>query len=180
MRRTLSMVLVALVSTAALASAQVATQEAETPPPSFSLLGMIVYPADGQAPDQQALDEAACWEWAEAQTGMKIVIGEVDTEAAAAAAGDQAADATRGAAVAGAARGALAGAAIGAIAGDAGQGAAIGAAAGGMRGRRARRGAISQSEQQGAEAAAAANEEALDQFKKAGSLCLQGRGYTAG
>jgi hypothetical protein len=181
MRRTLSMVLIAVVSTAGLAAAQVATQQQpETPPPSFSLLGLIVYPADGQSPEQQALDEAACWEWAEAQTGMKIVIGEVDTEAAAQAAGDQAADATRGAAVAGAARGALAGAAIGAIAGDAGQGAAIGAAAGGMRGRRARRGAIAQSEQQGAEAAAAANEEALDQFKKAGSLCLQGRGYTAG
>jgi hypothetical protein len=48
---------------------------------------------------------------------------------------------------------------------------------GGIRGRRA---AIAASERQGAEAAAAANEEAINQFKKAGSLCLQGRGYTAG
>jgi hypothetical protein len=63
MRRTLSMVLVAVVSTAGLAAAQVATQQQpETPPPSFSLLGLIVYPAQNQSPEQQALDEAACWD----------------------------------------------------------------------------------------------------------------------
>ena len=180
MRRPLSMLLVALVSTAAPATAQVATQPPPTPPKSFSLLGMVVYPAQNQSPQHQAMDEAACWDWAEAQTGMKIVTGSVDTQAAGEAAADQAADATAGAAVGGAARGALAGVAIGAIAGDAGKGAAIGAAAGGMAGARRRRGAVQQAEQQGAAGAAAANEEAVNQFKKAGSLCLQGRGYTAG
>jgi hypothetical protein len=179
MRKSLSMVLIAVLSTAVPATAQVATQEQETPPPSFSLLGMIVYPAEDQSPEQQVLDEAACWDWAETNTGMKIVIGSVDTEAAAQQAGDQAAEATAGAAVGGAARGALAGLAIGAIAGDAGKGAAIGAAAGGMGGIRGRRAAIAASEQQGAEAAAAANEEAINQFKNAGSVCLQGRGYAA-
>jgi len=162
------------------AAAQVATQEQPTPPPSFSQLGMIVYPAEGQSPQQQAKDEAACWDWAEAQTGMRIVIGSVDTEAAAEQAGDAAAQATQGAAVSGAARGAIAGVAIGAIAGDAGKGAAIGAAAGGMSGMRRRRGAVAQAEEQGAAQAQAANDEAVDQFKKAGSICLQGRGYTAG
>jgi len=174
------MALVAVVSTAGLVAAQVATQEQETPPPSFSLLGLIVYPAQGQSPEQQAKDEAACWDWAEAQTGMQIVVGSVDTEAAAEAAGDQAADATAGAAVGGAAKGAIAGVAIGAIAGDAGKGAAIGAAAGGMAGLRGRRQAIAAAEQQGAAGAVAANEEAINQFKNAGSVCLQGRGYTAG
>ena len=95
MRRTLSMALVAVVSTAGLVAAQVATQEQETPPPSFSLLGLMVYPAHGQPPEQQAKDEAACWDWAEAQTGMRIVIGSVDTEAAAEQAGDAAAQATQ-------------------------------------------------------------------------------------
>lgn len=180
MCRTLSMVLVAIVSTAAPAAAQVATQQQPTPPPSFSQLGMIVYPAEGQSPQQQANDEAACWDWAEANTGIKLVIGSVDTEAAAEAAGDATAEATQGAAVAGAAKGALAGAAIGAIAGNTGKGAAIGAAAGGMSGMRRRRGAVAQAEEQGAAQAQAANDDAVDQFKKAGALCLQARGYTAG
>jgi len=174
------MALVAVVSAAGPAAAQVATQEQPTPPPSFSQLGMIVYPAQGQSPEQQAKDEAACWDWAEANTGLKIVVGSVDTEAAAEEAGEAAAEATQGAAVAGAARGALAGAAIGAIAGDTGKGAAIGAAAGGMGGARRRRGAVAEAEQQGAEQAQAANDAAINEFKKAGALCLQGRGYTAG
>ena len=124
MRRHLSMVMVAIVSTAAPAAAQVATQEQSSLPPSFSGLGMIVYPAEGQSPQQQARDEAACWDWAEANTGIKIVPGSVNTQAAAEQAGDAASEATQGAAVQGAARGALAGVAIGAIAGDAGKGAA--------------------------------------------------------
>ncbi len=180
MRRALSMVLVAVLSTATVAAAQVATAPQQAPTKSFSLVGLVVYPAQGQTPQQQALDEAACWDWAEAQTGIHITLGEVDTEAAGEAAADQAAEATTGAAVRGAARGAAAGAAIGAIAGDTGKGAAIGAAAGGMAGRRGRRGAIQEAEQQGAEAAVAANEETVNQFKNAGAICLQGRGYTAG
>ena len=179
MRKELMMTFAAICVTASVAAAQVASG-GTSPPPSFSQLGMIVYPAQGQAPEQQALDEAACWDWAEAQTGIHLVQGTVDTEAAARQAGDQAADATRGAAVGGAARGALVGTAIGAIAGDTGKGAAIGAVAGAARGRRGRRQAVQSAEQQGAQQAAAANQAAVDQFKKAGSMCLQGRGYTAG
>lgn len=180
MRMALGAVVAAFLSTVAPAAAQVAASKAETPPPSFSQLGLMVYPAQGQTPEQQALDEAACWEWAEAQTGIQLVIGTPDTEAAGRAAGDQAAKATQGAAVGGAARGAIAGVAIGAIAGDAGKGAAIGAAAGAMGGVRARNRAIASAEQQGAAQAQAANEEAVNQFKKAGGVCLQGRGYTTG
>lgn len=179
MRRALFLGFAAFLSSAAMAAAQVASK-VESPPPSFTQLGVIVYPAQGQTPEQQAKDEAACWDWAEAQTGIRLTVGPVDTKSAGRAAGDQAAQATQGAAVAGAARGAIAGVAIGAIAGDAGKGAAIGAAAGAMGGARARGRAIESAEKQGAAQAAAENQKAVDEFKRAGGVCLQGRGYTAG
>ena len=179
MRRELTMAVAALLTTATLAAAQVASG-AQPLPPSFAQLGLVIYPAQGQTPEQQAKDEAACWEWTEAQTGLKLVAGSVDTEAAAKNAQNQAAGATQGAAVAGAARGAIAGVAIGAIAGDAGKGAAIGAAAGAMGGARARRQAVAGAGQQGAAQAEAANQATIDNFKKTGGVCLQGRGYTVG
>jgi len=165
---------------ASYAVAQVAgTQQAPPPPPpTLAQIGMIIYPAQGQTPEQQKLDEEACTQWAEAQTGLKLQAGTVNTDSAAQAAQQQAAQATQGAAVAGAARGAVAGVAIGAIAGDAGTGAAIGAAAGAMAGRRARRHAVSQAGQQGAEQAQAQNQQAIDTFKKAAGACLEGRGYS--
>lgn len=180
MRRELTIAVAALLSTATLGAAQVASSEAPPLPPSFAQLGLVIYPAQGQTPEQQAKDEAACWEWAETQTGIKLIAGSPDTQAAGQKAADQAASATQGAAVAGAARGALAGVAIGAIAGDAGKGAAIGAAAGGMAGMRSRRRAVEGAGQQGAAKAAADNQATIDTFKKTGAVCLQGRGYTAG
>ncbi len=179
MRRELTMAVAALLSTATLGAAQVAAAPAQQPlPPSFVQLGLVIYPAQGQTPEQQALDEAACWEWTEAQTGIVLVAGSVDTEAAAQQAADQAAAATQGAAVQGAARGAVAGVAIGAIAGDAGKGAAIGAAAGAMGGRRARRQAQQSAAQQGAAQAEAGAQATIDTFKTTGGVCLSGRGYT--
>jgi hypothetical protein len=160
--------------------AQVATTAAPTPKPTLKQLGMMVYPASGQTAEQQALDEEACFSWAEAQTGIYLTAGPVDTEAAAKAAEGQAAQATQGAAVGGAARGAVAGVAIGAIAGNAGKGAAIGAAAGAMGGMSARRQAVAKAGSQGAQQAQAENAQMVDQFKKAAAVCLEGRGYTAG
>ena len=163
---------------AGLLGAQVATSSGQPGATDLKSLGMIIYAAKGQPADQQAKDEAACTEWAESQTGIKISGGQVNTEAAAKAAGDQAAQATQGAAVSGAARGAAGGAMIGAISGDAGEGAAIGAVAGAIGGRRAKKRAEAQAEQQGAQAAVAQNQAAIDHFKKAAAVCLQGRGYT--
>ncbi len=183
MHRELIMAVAALLSTATLGAAQVAQVASDVPqplPPSFVQLGLVIYPAQGQTPEQQALDEAACWEWTEAQTGVVLVAGSVDTQAAAEQAAAQAANATQGAAVAGAARGALAGVAIGAIAGDAGKGAAIGAAAGAIGGRRARRRAQQQAAQQGGAQAEAAAQATIDTFKTTGGVCLSGRGYTVG
>ena len=183
MHRELIMAVAALLSTATLGGAQVAQVASDVPqplPPSFVQLGLVIYPAQGQTPEQQALDEAACWEWTEAQTGVVLVAGSVDTQAAAEQAAAQAANATQGAAVAGAARGALAGVAIGAIAGDAGKGAAIGAAAGAIGGRRARKRAQQQAAQQGAAQAEAGAQATIDTFKTTGGVCLSGRGYTVG
>lgn len=162
-------------------AAQVATQTpppAPAPPPSLAQLGLFVYPAKGQTPDQQKKDEAACGEWAQAQTGIQVGTGTVNVDSAAKAAGDKTSQATQGAAVGGAARGAAGGAIVGAIAGDAGEGAAIGAVAGAFAGRRARKQATKQAEQQGAAQAQAANQAMVDQYKKAATACLEGRGYT--
>jgi hypothetical protein len=116
------------------AAAQVADTTPPPPRPTLAELGMIIYPAQDQSAEQQALDEEACSTWAETQTGIRLTAGSPDTGAAGEAAAARATQATQGAAVGGAARGAIAGVAIGAIAGDAGKGAAIGAVASGVRG----------------------------------------------
>ena len=160
------------------AGAQVAAQGGTSSTVTLAGIGMYVYPANDQTPEQQQADEAACTDWAEAQTGLTLQAGSVDQQAAADAAQQQAADATTGAAVGGAARGAVAGVAIGAIAGDAGKGAAIGAVAGGIRGRRAKKSVEAEAAYAGAAQAEGQNQEAIDSFKKAASVCLEGRGYT--
>ena len=167
-----------LLVSASYATAQVAVQQQASSTVTLASIGMFIYPADGQSPEQQQADEAACTQWAESQTGLVLQGGSVDTEAAAAAAKQETAEATEGAAVAGAARGAVVGVAIGAIAGDAGTGAAIGAVAGGVGGRRAKKGAEAQAGQQGAAQAQAQSDEAVETFSKAAGVCLQGRGYT--
>jgi putative Ca2+/H+ antiporter (TMEM165/GDT1 family) len=167
-----------VLAAAAQAVAQVATQQTRSSTVTLADIGMFIYPAEGQSPEQQQADEEACTQWAEAQTGLVLQPGSVDTQAAADAAQQEAADETQGAAVAGAARGALAGVAIGAIAGDAGTGAAIGAVAGGIRGRRTKKAYEAEAAQQGAAQAEASSQAAIDEFKKAAGVCLEGRGYT--
>jgi hypothetical protein len=139
-------------------------------------LGLIVYPAKGQTPQQQALDEQQCYSWAQQQTDPLAKSPSADS---AAQAGKTKADsAAQGAAVKGAAGGALGGAAVGAAAGDAGRGARVGAVAGAIRGRRAKKQAEQQAEQQGrAQAQAQAGQQA-NTFKRAMVACLQGRGYS--
>ncbi len=157
--------------------AQVAVPNTPPPPkPTLAQVGLMVYPAKGQTAEQQKKDEAACYEWAETNTGLTLAVGSVDTEAAAKNAAGQAG---HGAVVKGAAAGTAGGLVIGAIAGDAGKGAAIGAVAGSMGGLRGRSRAKKQAAQAGAGQAAEANQQAIDQFKKAAAVCLEGRGYTA-
>jgi hypothetical protein len=134
-------------------------------------LGLFVFPADGQDKETQDLDEYKCYMWAKEQTGINpLNPPEIQSEQV-----DRSAD---GRAIRGAAGGAAAGAAIGAIAGDAGKGAAIGAVAGGLRGRRAKVVTDEGQQQKNDQAAADAEKQMMDNFKKAISVCLEGKNYT--
>ncbi len=169
-------VAVVIVMAAAPVLAQVATTATEAPLRlPFNQIGLVVYPAKGQKPAQQRKDEQACYDWAEVNTGLTLVPGEVDTRAA----GRAVAQGTgQGKVVGGAATGAATGLAIGAISGSAGRGAAIGAVAGSVSGLRGRRSSRSANRQQGAQQAVQANQQAVEQFRKAAGACLQARGYS--
>ena len=134
-------------------------------------LGLYVFPSNQQDQATQEADEAACYKWAQEQTGVDpLNPTQVQAEQV-----DRSADGT---AVVGAAKGAAAGAAIGAIAGDAGKGAAIGAVVGGVGGRRAKVVGDEAAQQQSNQAAAAQEQALMDNYKKAFTACLEGKGYT--
>ncbi|WP_221932459.1 glycine zipper family protein [Carboxylicivirga sp. M1479] len=134
-------------------------------------LGLYIFPAKGQDKATQKADEMECYRWAAEASGVDpLNIPDIEAE--------QVATGPDGSAVRGAARGAAAGAAIGAIAGDAGKGAAIGATAGAIRGRRASRYGRAVQQEQNEAAANAKEQEMLDNFKKAFSACIEGKGYS--
>lgn len=164
---------IVLLIVAAMAHAQ-DKQAAATPSMTASLnksLGVFVFPAKDQKPEQQAKDEQACYSWAVEQSGVDP-LNMTSTKP------DSVAKGPDGSAVKGAAKGAIAGVAIGAIAGDAGKGAAIGAAAGGMAGASGGRKKQAQKEKQAQQTAAATDQAKIDSFKKAYSACLEGKGYS--
>lgn len=131
-----------------------------------SSLGLYVYPAQEQSQEQVGQDDYDCYTWAKQQTGQ-------DPVAAAMAQSEQAPEQQKGGH---AAKGAVAGAAAGAIIGDTGdaakKGAAVGVIAGGAKGRRQKKQAEAQAQQQHEQQVAA-----LDDFKRAYSGCMGGRGY---
>lgn len=134
-------------------------------------VGVYVFPTQDQSEDQQEKDKADCYKWAVQQSGVDP-INPPEVEAAPVDTGPD------GSVVRGSAGGAAAGAAIGAISGDAGKGAAIGATAGAIRGARNRR-RRGRFEQAASQVEADQTEAGLiNEFKKAFSACLQGKGYT--
>lgn len=147
----------------------VLTMQAQSSSISRSL-GLYVFPSEGQDAAQQDADEAECFKWAKQQSGYDplnptIAVGkEVDRSA-------------DGSAVGGAAVGAAGGAAIGAIAGDAGKGAAIGAVVGGVRGRRSKVVGDEMQQQANDQAAAAETQRLAEDYNKAFSACMGGKGY---
>lgn len=172
MKKILALVVVLSVI-AGLAYAQ-GTQTAQPASMTASLnksLGIFVFPAKDQKPEQQSADEQACYAWAVKQSG-------VDPINMAATKPDSVAKGPDGSAVKGAAKGAVTGVVIGAIAGDAGKGAAIGAAAGAMGGASRRKQKQAKQEQEVKQKAAAADKAKNDAFKKAYSACLEGKGYS--
>src|SRR5262249_29852627 len=117
---TLLFLAIALGTCAVRTAAQGTTASTQTPsatPKSLSSsLGVYVFPAKNQTPDQQNQDEAACFAWAKEQTG----IDPTAPPAAPAPAQGQSAQApppnpSKGSGAKGAAGGAAAGAAIGAV-----------------------------------------------------------------
>jgi hypothetical protein len=134
-------------------------------------MGIYVFPANSQTAEQQQKDMSDCYTWAVQQSGYDPI----NPTVVQAKQVDQGPD---GAAIGGAAGGAAVGAAIGAISGDAGKGAAIGAVSGAVLGRR--RGNMAKASEQGQanKQAAEANKNLEDGFKKAFTVCLEGKGYT--
>jgi hypothetical protein len=158
------------------------------PPPAQKTLAatmnVYVYPTKGQTAEQQSQDEAACYTYANQQTGTDPFALEKQAEQQAAQteqAKQQAAQAGKGAGAKGAVKGAAAGAVVGEVASDdAGGGAAAGAAVGVVAGRRKAKGAqkqaTAQAEQQGQQAQQATAEQ-LTNFKKAFGVCLEAKNY---
>ena len=134
-------------------------------------LNLFVYPSKGQSKDKQKADELACYNWAIEQSGVDPM-NIKKTEAAPVQEGPT------GAGVGGAAKGAAVGAALGSISGDAGKGAAYGAIAGGVAGRRAGKQAQAQQNQKSQATATATDQAKIDNFKKAFTVCIEGKGYT--
>jgi hypothetical protein len=155
---------------------------------------MFVYPKNKQTHDQQLIDESGCYNSVQQQTGINPRAGgpKAPTTAQVNAAEQQgAADAPQaeGGRLRGGARGAAGGAAIGAITGHAGRGAAIGATAGTLRGGRRQRQANEAAQEEGAQNAAAQEQQAYGQskaaynqgiatFKRGFTACMDARGYS--
>ena len=162
--------------TQSVAAQQEGGQPASAAQQAKQKLGLVVFPAKDQTPQQQAADEQACYAWAQQQ--VDPLAGTPNADSAAQASKAKAAEATRGAAVKGVAGGVAGGALIGAAAGDAGTGAKVGAAAGGLRGLRARKEAEQKAEQQSKAQVQASSNQQVTTFKKAMVACLTGKGYS--
>ncbi len=160
-------------------AASVAGQQPATPPAKASAktmsssLGVYVFPTQGQSPEAQQQNEAACYAWAQSNTGFDPLA------AASASASRQAGQPSqKGGLLKSAGSGAAMGAAIGAISGDAGQGAATGATAGAVRGKLAQKRAQRKAQQAQAEAQEQ-QAAAWQAFRKAFGACMEGKGYAA-
>lgn len=129
---------------------------------------LYIYPAKGQSPQQEDEDKGACMSFATSQTGFNPMNEPTATSAP---------PPQQGGAGRGLFGGALLGTVVGAIAGNTAEGAEIGAAAGGLfGGMRAKQSRDQQ--QQWADQQASQYQQNRDNFNRAYSACLEGRGYT--
>jgi hypothetical protein len=147
------------------AVAQAPATPAPTSKPISTSLGMVVFPAKGQAPQKQSQDEGECYAWSKGQTGVDPM-APPPAAAQPAAQPAQKAPAADGSRLRGAARGAAAGAVIG---------------AGGRQSRKNQQAAseqAAQQQQQATQQTQAANQQQLDLFKKGFAACLEPKGYT--
>jgi hypothetical protein len=175
--KSFAMIVVLVCVASACAGAQ-ATQAAQPASVTASLnksLGVYVFPAKSQTPEQQSVDEQACYSWAVQQSGVDP-LNMTPTKAQPV---DKSPD---GSVVAGAAVGAMAGAVVGSAVHHhgyhTGGAAAAGAMVGAMAGAAHKSKKDAQKEQQAQQAAAATDKAKIDSFKKAYTACLQGKGYS--
>jgi hypothetical protein len=160
---------------------------AQTAPSGKTLAATIevyVFPANGQAAEQQSKDEAECYNWAATNTGADPFQLQKDAAAAQQQTQQQvqqAQAARQGAGAKGAVGGAAAGALIGAVADeDKSEAAAVGAAVGAIAARRRAKAGSQQaaaSAQQSGAATQQATAEQIGNFKKAFSACLESSKY---
>ncbi|MGD8697260.1 MAG: hypothetical protein PVJ12_09135 [Gammaproteobacteria bacterium] len=137
---------------------------------------VIVYPAQGQSGEQTEKDKYECYQWSKDQTGFDPMAPPTATRPP-----PQEKASQTGGAGSGALKGAAAGAAIGVIRGDtakwAGRGAATGALVGGAR-RSNQRNKDNQARQQWEQEQASQYQAARNNYNRAYTACLSGRGYT--
>jgi len=152
---------------------------------SQTLAGAIdvsVFPADGQDSTQQSKDEAECYDWAVADSGIDPFQLQKQQDAQDQQTAEQLAAAEQAQGGGGLVKGAAAGAVVGEIAGnDVGHSAAVGAAIGGVANRRRNKKAQQQAAQvqQQAASATAATDEQIGKFKNGFTACLEAKDYVA-
>jgi hypothetical protein len=147
-------------------------------------LGVYAFPQKGQSPSEQSIAESECYTWAVTNVGADPfqLQQQAQQQAAQTQAATQQAGAQGGSGTVGreAVKGAAVGTLIGGISGNEGKGAAYGAAAGIIRGNR-KKGQQQQAAAQSAEAQGqqmqASTAQQMDNFKKAFSVCLEGKGF---
>ncbi len=138
---------------------------AQDPPSGKTLastLSVYAFPQKGQAADQQSKDEASCYDWGVQNSGndpFELQKQSASQEEQTVQAKASAQQSKRGTGL----RGAAGGAAAGAVGGR-------------LKGRRSVKKATSQAEQQG-RAQQQGTQEQINNFKKAFSVCLEGKGY---
>ena len=144
-------------------------------PGALAAQELFVYPTKGQSAEQQEQDKFQCYSFAKGQTGFDPMAPPTTSTA------PPPAEASQGGVARGGLRGALGGAAIGAIAGDTRQGLRIGAASGalvgGMR-RSDQKQREEQNRQQWEQQEVANYSQNRNNYNRAYTACLEGRGYS--
>ncbi len=135
----------------------------------------IIYPSKGQTQQQQDMDNYQCYSWAKQDTGFDPMAPIQPTAPPPPAQGAQ------GGAFRGGAVGALGGLAIGSLFGEAGKGAAIGAIGGGLFGgmrRREQMESMAVQQDQYVMQQQAIYSQNRNNYNRAFTACMEGRGYT--
>jgi len=132
---------------------------------------LYIYPAKGQSSEQQDKDKFECYTWARNDTGFDPMAPPTTTTAAPSSQKKSG----------GAVRGGLGGAALGAIIGDSSKSAGRGAIAGGLIGgvrQSSHNRQVEQDRQQWEQRESANYSNNRNNYNRAYSACLEGRGYT--